>query len=232
MKSKESIKYLLLILCVLVLFIIPWAFVFGVKNVALKEEISVFQRMMGFLILTLIIITVVYKIYGKSLKQEMKEEEIKEANQKDNKQLQFKPTFGVIIFFLFIIILSIWTIIDQVLLGGNVDSFYIIVPPFLIVFFLWMWYTTPVFIFAEDSVQIKSFLFYILGIDRKTIIKYEDISSVRPVAKVKSSQFRRYLIGISVRGSIKKYNLAFFNSDIIAKIYLRFKEKMSDGVKF
>ncbi len=231
MKSKENIKYLLLILCVLVLFIIPWAFVFGVKNEALKEEISVAQRTMGFLILTLIIVKIVYKIYGKPLKQEMNEEEIKEANQKDNKQLQFKPTIGVIIFFLFFIILGIWTIIEEIQ-KRNIDSFYIIVTLFQIAFFLYMWYTTPVFTFKEDSVQIKSFLFYVLGIDRKIIINYADILSVRPASKVKSKEFRRYLIGISVKGAMKKWPLVFFNSDIIAKIYLRFKEKMGDRVKF
>jgi hypothetical protein len=228
MKKKEILSDLLLILCVFVLFVIPWTFVFGVKNEALIEAIGVFQRIIGFLIITFIVLKLVYKIYGKSLSQEMKEEKIKEANQKDKKQSLFKPTIGVIIFFLFVILLGIWGFIYGILLKKpNEDVFvWIISSSFLIGISLWLWYTTPVFIFAEDSVQIKSFLFYIFGIDRKTIIRYADITSVRPYTK----EYGRYVMGISVRGTKKRYSLAFFNSDVIAQIYLRFKEKMGDRV--
>jgi cytochrome b561 len=232
MKKREIISYILLILCVFVLFVIPWASVFGVKNEALIEAINVFQRYVGLFILLFIVLRFVYKMYGKSLPQEMREEEIKEADQKDKKQLLFKPTIGVIIIFLFLILIGISGFIEQVLQKPNENSFgYIVLSSFMIGISLWLWYNTPVFIFAEDSVQIKSFLFYVLGIDRKTMIKYADITSVEPDARMKSNFYRRYRIGISVRGTTKIWPAPFYNSDIIAKIYLRFREKLGDKVK-
>jgi hypothetical protein len=212
MKKIEIIGYILLILCAYVIGGISWTFVCG----------------------ALIVIRLFYKIYGKSLPQEMKEEKIKEADQKDRKQLLFKPNTRVIIFFIFMILLGI-SVIAQVLLQLNEDSFgYIIVSFFVIGISLLMWYITPVFIFAEDSIQIKSFLLYVFDIDRKTMIKYADITSVEPDARMKSifygSFYGRYRIGISVRGTTKIWPAPFYNSDIIAKIYLRFKEKLGDKV--
>jgi len=64
-----------------------------------------------------------------------------------------------------------------------------------------MWYITPVFIFAEDSVQIKSFLFYFFRIDWKTVIKYADITAVKPAPKgTVSEEFRRYRLEIFMNG--------------------------------
>jgi len=230
MEKREFIRDIVLILCVFILFAVPWTTVFGVKNVAFIEGINSFQRLVGYLIVIFIVIRLIYKIYGKSLPQEMKEEAVKEADQKNKKQLLFKPTIGVILFFLFLILLGIGGFIDQVLLRPNNEPFgYIVMSSILIGISLWLWYNTPVFIFAEDSVQIKSFLCYIFGIDRKTIIRYVDITSVEPDSTI-WYVFRRYRIGISVRETIKYFSLAFFNSDIIAKIYLRFKEKIGDRV--
>jgi len=233
MSRKEIVRYVLLILCVLVLFIIPWASVIGIQDPGLIKSIGVFQRIAGGGILAYIIITIIYQIYGKSLAQEMKEEEIKEAHQEETRQSLFKPTIGVLIFFVFFILLFIWSIIGQ-FTKDKVDFGYTFFSLGLIVFFIWMWYTTPVFIFGDDSVHIKSFLFYIFGIDRKTIFRYADISAVKPAAKIKGNVYlfnHRYRIEIFTNGTMKHYTLSLFNSDIVAKIYLRFKEKLGDKVK-
>jgi hypothetical protein len=227
MRKKEILRYLFLILCVFVLFIIPWASVFGIKNAGLIETIGLFQRIAGAGILTYIIITIIYQIYGKSLAQEMKEEEIKEVHLEDTRQSLFKPTIGVLIFFVLFLSILIFGFIEQIL-KNKVDFGNIIFLLGLIIFFIWMWYITPVFIFREDSVEIKSFLFYVLHVDRKTVIPYADITLVRPDAKFKDNYYgmdRRYRIQISTNETTKYYGLPLFNSDIVAKIYLRFKEK-------
>jgi hypothetical protein len=105
---------------------------------------------------------------------------------------------------------------------------------FLIGLSFYLWYKTPVFIFAEDSVQIKSHLFYLLGIDRKTVIRFADITSVGPNQKIKANMWGvepKHSIVITVNdGTKQKCSLGWFNPDIIAKIYLRFKEKLGDKV--
>jgi hypothetical protein len=229
--KKEIVRYVLLILCVFILFIIPWASIIGIKDPDLIEAIWVFQRIAGTGILTYIVITIIYQIYQKSLAQEMKEEEIKEVDQKDTKQLLFKPTIGVLIFFLLFTAGPIFTIINQFI--KNKMDFNLISGSFVVLaIFIWMWYVTPVFIFEEESVQIKSFLFYFFRIDWKTVIKYVDITAVKPAPKGEAvEELRRYRIEIVTNGTKKKNFLIFYNSDIVAKIYLRFQEKLGDKVK-
>ena len=116
MEKKEIIRDLLLILCVFVLFVIPWTSVFGVENEAVVEAIGLAQRYVGLFILLWLVLKLIYKIYGKSLRQEVTEEEIKEADQEDKKQLLFKPRNRIIIIYLFIILLCIWGFIYGILL--------------------------------------------------------------------------------------------------------------------
>jgi hypothetical protein len=233
MNRNEIIKNVLIIFCIFILLIIPWASVFGIQDPGLIKTIGIFQRITGTGILTYIVITIIYQIYQKSQAQEMKEEEIKEADQKDTKQLLFKPTIGVLIFFLLFTVGPLLIAVNQ-FIKNKVDYDFIFPALIMIIIIFCMWYVTPVFIFTEDSVQIKSFLFYFFRIDRKTVIKYADITSVRPDAKFKGNMYgfdRRWRIEISA-GDIKKiWPAPFYNSDIIAKIYLRFEEKLGDKVK-
>ena len=233
-ERKEIIRNLFLIFCVCILTIIPWASVIGIQDPVLLGATREFQHIVFFVIITSLLLKIFYDIYMKPLTQEMKEQEIKEADQKDEKQLLFKPTIAVIIFFMLLIFGSVFSIIIQ-LMDKKVDFGFTIALIGGMVFFTWMWYTMPVFIFAVDSVQIKSHLFYLLGIDRKTIIRYADITSVRPDAESEGNLSmygfdRRHRIVISMNGTTKQYSLILYNSDIIAKIYLRFKEKLGDKV--
>ena len=233
MERKEIIKNVLIIICVFVIFIIPWASVFGIKDPGLLGAAGEFQHSAGFVLITAMVLYLVYQTYGKPLTQEMKDEEIKEADQKERKQLLFKPTIGVSIFFLFFIFMSITAIIFQ-FRNYEVNFGLIIVILGFMVFLIWLWYTVPVFIFAEDSVYIKSHLSYLFGIDRKTIFRYTDITSVSPDAEIKSNMYgvdSRHRMLITSNGTTQVYGLVFYNSDIIAKIYLRFKEKLGDKVK-
>ncbi|AGB02615.1 hypothetical protein [Methanoregula formicica] len=239
MKREEIIKNLSIIFCVIILLIIPWASVIGIQDPVLVGASGEIQRIAFFVIVTSLLVKLVFQIYNKPLMQEMKKEEVREAEQKDRKQLLFKPSTGVIIFFLFLILLSIWGIIYGLFLRKpDEDMFvYIIGSSFLIVLFTWILYATPVFIFAGDSVQIRSHLLYLFGIDRKTIIRYADITSVRPDAEFESDESntygydRKHRIVISMNGTTQKYGLVFFNTDTIVKIYLRFKEKLGDKVR-
>ena len=43
-ERKEIVRYVLLIICVFVLFAIPWASVFGIKDPGLLETIAIVQR--------------------------------------------------------------------------------------------------------------------------------------------------------------------------------------------
>jgi|GEM_PF-2651171 len=231
MERKVIVRYGLLIVCAFALFAIPWALVIGIQDPGLVQAIGLFQRIAGTGLLTYIVITIIYQLYQKSLSQEIKEEEIKEADQEEKKQLLFKPTIGVLIFFLLFTVGPLFTIIYQ-FTKGKVDFDSTISLLGMIVFFIWMWYVTPVFIFAEDSVQIKSFLFYFFRIDWKTVIKYADITAVKPAPKGEAvEELRRYRIEILMNGKKKKNFLIFYNSDVVAKIYLRFKEKLGDKVK-
>jgi len=231
MERKEIVRYGLLIICVFALFAIPWALVIGVQDPGFIQTIGFFQRIAGTGLLTYIVITIIYQLYQKSLSQEMKEEEIKETDREEKKQLLFKPTIGVLIFFLLFTVGPLFTIIDQII--KNKGNFNLISCSFIVIVIIFlMWYVTPVFIFAEDSVQIKSFLFYFFRIDWKTVIKYADITSVKPAPKGEAvEELRRYRIEIFMNGKKKKNFLIFYNSDVVAKIYLRFKEKLGDKVK-
>ena len=233
MERKEIVRYVLLIICVFVLFAVPWALVIGIQNPGLLGAFREFQRSAGFVLITVMVLRLIYQIYGKPLTQEMKEEEIRETDQKDRKQLLFKPTFGGYGIFMFFILLSIFGILIQ-FINHDVNFELIIVSMGVMVFFTWGWYGMPVFIFTEDSVQIKSHLFYLFGIDRKTIIKYADITSVCPDAEIKGNMFgvdSRHRMLIKLDGTTQAYSLLCYNTDIIAKIYLRFREKLGDKVK-
>ena len=236
MEKREIIRDILLILCVFVLFVLPWTYVFGVENESLAETIRVFQRYAGLSILLWLVFKLIYKIHGKSLGLEVKEEEIKEADQDDKKQVLFKPRNRMIIIYLLLLLPGIEGFIYAIFQRKpNEDPFvYILMGSFLIFMCLFMWYITPVFIFAEDSVQIKPFLLYCLGIDRKTVIKYTDITSVGPDANFNSNAYgidRKNRLGISVGGTTTFWVLGFYTGDTIVKIYLRFKEKLGDKVK-
>jgi hypothetical protein len=235
MKKKEIIRLFILILCISVLFFIPWTSVFGVKDEALKETIDVDQNNLGVFIVFILVLRFIYKNFLPSLPQDLKREEIKEADQEDRKQLLFKPRNRIILMYLFISLMGIWMCVYGILLRKpNEDPIiFIIGSPFMIGIGLFILYIMPVFIFAEDSVHIKSFLLYIIGIDRKTVIKYADITSVGPDANFNSNAYgidRRNRLGISVGGTTTFWVLGFYTGDTIAKIYLRFKEKLGDKV--
>jgi len=232
MEKKEIIRDLLLILCVFVLFVIPWTSVFGIQDPGLLEAAGIFQRSAGVVIVTAMVLHLIYQTYGKPLKQEMKEEEIREADKKDEKQLLFKPTIGFSVMLLFFISIFVFPIISQ-FTDNKANSGLTIAGIGMIVLIIWLWYTVTVFIFAEDSVHIKSHLVYLFGIDRKAIFRYADITLVSPDARIKGDYYgvdRRYRIVISTNGTTHSYSLFGYNSDIIAKIYLRFKEKLGDKV--
>lgn len=241
MKRKEIIKNVLIIFCVIILLIIPWASVIGIQDPGLLGAAGEFQRTAGFVLITAMVLHLIYQIYGKPLTQEMKEEEIKEAYQKDRKQMLFKPTISAIIFFLVLILLGIGMFIHGIFwiffLEPNEDVLdvfaWIIGSFFLIVFFTWGWYGMPVFIFTEDSVQIRSHLLYLLGIDRNTVFRYVDITSVSPDAKMNGTYGVEpmHRMMITSKGTTQAYGLICYNPDIIAKIYLRFREKLGDKVR-
>jgi hypothetical protein len=193
----------------------------------------VFQRSAGFVLITAMVLHLIYRAYGKPLTQEMKEEEIREADQKDEKPLLFKPTIGFSVMLLFFISIFAFPIISQ-FTDNKADSGLTIAGIGMIVFIIWIWYTVTVFIFTEDSVYIKSHLVYLFGVDRKTVIRYADITSVSPDARIKGDFYgvdRRYRIVISTNGATQSFSMFGYNSDIIAKIYLRFQEKLGDKVR-
>ena len=236
MERKEIIRNLLIILLVFILAIIPWASVIGIQDPDLLGAVREIQHTMFFVIITCLLLKIFYDIYMKPLKQEVKEQEIKEAEQKDRKQLIFKPTISVILFFLFLIVMGIVCFIQGIFpsesngdrLGWIFGSF------FLIGLSFYLWYKTPVLIFAEDSVQIESYLFHVLGIDGKTIIRYADITSVSPNPKLAGNMWgveSKHSIVISTNGTTQEYSLFGKDDDIIAKIYLRFKEQLGDKVR-
>jgi len=232
MERKEILKNLLIIAGVFILFGIPWASVFGIQDPALLEGAGIFQRSAGVVILTAIALHLVYQTLGKPLTKEMEEEEIREAEQKDEKQLLFKPSVGISVMFMFFLFLSVLAIFFQ-FRDHNVDFGSIGLIIGFMVFWIWLWYTVTVFIFTKDSVHIKPHLVYLFGIDWKTVIRYADITSVSPDARIKGDFYgvdRRYRIVISTNGATKSFSLIGFNSEIIAKIYLRFKENLGEKV--
>lgn len=233
MERKEIIKNVLIVFCVFILLIIPWASVFGIQDPDLLEAALIFQRSAGFVLITSLVLYLVYQTYGKPLTQEMKEEEIRESDQKERKQLLFKPTIGLSGMFLFFLSIPVLAVFFQ-FRDHNVNFGSIIAYIGLIIIIILLWYTVTIFIFTEDSVHIKSHLVYLFGIDRKTVIRYADITSVSPDARIKGEYYgvdRRYRIVISTNGTTQSYSLFGYNSDIIAKIYLRFREKLGDKVR-
>ena len=232
MERKEIIKNVLIIFCVFVLFAIPWASLFGINDPGLIETIRVFQRTGAFVILTGMVTRLIYQIYyNKSLAQEIKDEESKEADQKEKKQLLFKPPITASAVFLFFILMGISFLIVAIF---NNDVLWIISCSFCMTGFgLYFWYLTPVFIFTEDSVQIKSHLLYLLGIDRKTVIRYADITSVSPDANMNGTYGVQpmHRMMITSNGTTQAYGLGYYDPDVIGKIYLRFREKLGNKVK-
>ena len=229
---KETIRNLLnllIIACLIILFGILCGFFFGILD--LGETAGIILRTAGLVLLISLGMKLISQYYKKPLTQEMKEEEIKEADQEDTRQSLFKPTIGVLILFMIFTFIPAFDIIYS-LIKNKVDSGFILPAFMTMVFFIFMWYITPVFIFTDDSVHIKSFLFYFFRIDWKTVMKYADITAVKPAPKEDVyEEFRRYRIEIFMNGTKKRNFLLFYNSDIIAKIYLRFKEKLGDKVR-
>ena len=236
MERKKIIKYSLMVLCIFVLSIIPWASVFGITSEGVVNSIEIFQRFAFFAIGTSSLMIIYNHFFAKPLKQEMKEEGIKEADQKDTKQRLLKPPTGIAIFFLVLILLGIGGFIIQVIFPVDHQanwSLGIFCFLFMTGLSLFLWYSVPVFIFGEDSVQIKPYLFYVFGGDRKAIFRYEDITSVGPDPKFEGNRYgydRRYRILITTNGTTQAYGLTSYDRDLIAKLYLRFQEKLGDKV--
>jgi hypothetical protein len=238
MERKETIRNLLnflIIICVILLLGILCGFVFGILD--LGETAGIFLRTAGLLLLISLGMKLISQYYMKSLTQEMKEEEIRESEQEDEKQLLFKPTTVSILIFLFLILLGIYGFFTTILSKNafNADVFAGFIGAILLIGGgLYMWYTVaPVFIFTEDSVQIKSHLFYFFHIDRKTVIRFADITSVGPNMKGNYGWGveHKHSLMISMNGTTKGYGLACYNDEKIAKIWLRFREKLGDKVK-
>lgn len=236
MERKEILKNVLIIFCIFVFFAIPWASLIGIKDPGLLETIALFQRTGAFLILTGMVTKLIYQIYySKPLTQEMKEEEIKETDQKDRKQLLFKPTIGGYVGFLVMIVLGLSFFLVVIFRRiPNADVFMMVFGSFFMIGLgLFFWDKIPIFIFTEDSVQIQSHLFYLFGIDRKTTIRYVDITSVSPDVNMNGTYGvePRHRMMITSKGTTQAYGLAYYNADVVAKIYLRFKEKLGDKVR-
>jgi hypothetical protein len=230
MERKETIWNLLIIACAIILLGFLGGFVSGILN--LGETAGIIIRTAGLFLLISLGMKLFSHYYKKPLTQEMKEEEIREAEEKEEKQLLFKPSVGVSVMFMFFIAMPVISIISQ-FTDNKADFDLTIALTGFMVFLIWLWYKVPVFIFTENSVQIKSHLFYLLGIDRKTIIRYADITSVGPNQKIKANMWGvepKHSIVISMNGTTQNFGLILYNSDIIAKIYLRFKEKLGDKV--
>lgn len=235
MQQNESIGNLLnllIIICVIILFGMLCGFFFGILD--LGETAGIFLRTAGLVFLILLGMKLISLCYKKPPTKEMEEEGIEESDEKDEKQALFKPTTGYYIFILFLILLGIYvffnTLLSKDAFNGDV-SYGIISSLFMIGIGIYLWYTVPVFIFAEDSVQIKSNLFYFLGIDRKTVIRFSDITSMRPYINMESDgRWGTTPIVIFMNGTTLGYNLSGYDENEIAKIYLHFKEKLGDKV--
>jgi hypothetical protein len=232
-QRKVTIWNLLIIACVIILFGFLGGFVSGILNP--DETAGIIIRTAGLFILISLGMKLFSCYYAKPLTQELREEETREAEEKDEKQMLFKPSVGFIIFFLFLILLGIYGVFTSLLSTDafNGDVFGACMGALLLIGGLYLWYIVPVFTFSEDSVQITSHLFYLLGIDRKTVIRYPDITSVTPDVEVEDNMWGiepRHRLLISTNGITQNYVLGWFNSDLVAKIYLRFKEKLGDKV--
>lgn len=231
-QRKETIWNLFIIACAIILLGFLGGFVSGILN--LGETAGIIIRTAVLLLLISLGMKLFSHFYTKPLTQEMKEEEIREAEQEDEKQMVFKPTTGSILIFLFLILLGIYGFIhvvffskpDEEILVWIVGSF------FLIGLSLFLWNLQPVFIFSADSVQIKSHLVYLLGIERKTVIRFTDVTSVGPNLKGNYGWGieHKHSLMISMIGTTKGYGLGCYNDEKIAKIWLRFKEKLGEKV--
>ena len=230
-ETNRNLLNLLIIACVIILLGILCGFVFGILD--LGETAGIILRTAGLLLLISLGMKLISRYYKKPLTKEIEEEGVKESEQKDEKQLLFKPSVGVSVMFLFFLFIFALPICSQ-FTDIRADLGLAIASIGGLVLFTWLWYTVPVFIFAEDSVQIKSHLFYLLCIDRKTVTRYADITSVGPNQNIKANMWGvepKHSIVITVNdGTKQKCSLGWFNSEIIAKIYLRFQEKLGDKV--
>jgi len=231
-QRKETIWNVLIIACVVIILGFLGGFVSGILN--LGETAGIIIRTVVLFLLISLGMKLFSHFYTKPLTQEMKEE-IREAEYKDEKQMVFKPSVGVIIFFIIFTFLPAFDIIYSLIKNkAEFDlTFSTFSSIFILVIFTWLWYKVPVFIFTENSVQIKSHLFYLLGIDRKTDIRYADITSVSPDAEIKANMWGiepKHRLLISTDGTTHNFGVGWYNSDLVAKIYLRFKEKRGDKV--
>ncbi len=230
MKNRRNIKYLLLILCILVL-VIPWGFVFGVKNEALNRQIGIFQRTAGLIILTPIIVAIIYKVFKlKTVKQEIKERETNKNDQKDGREKQFKPPLTIIVVILFMLFGGVSALLFLPEDPADDKGAKFVGSGFLIAFSLCWWYTSLVFTFKEEYLQIESALFHFFHINRKKIFKYEDISHAK-IERIPGSPYEMYALFISINKEKRKRYPLFLNDDAVAKIYLLFKEKIGDRIK-
>jgi hypothetical protein len=220
-KTIRHLSDLGIIVSVLTLFVILLLLIFGLTVLGDKNTMTILC-IAGLVLLISLGMDRVYQYYS---------EEIWEAEEKDQKQLLFTPSVGISVMFLFFIAMPVISIISQ--FTNNKDDFGLTIAITGVgIFFTWMWYLQPVFIFADDSVKIKSHLFYLLGIDRKTVIKYADITSVGPNMNGNygwGKEHKHSLI-ISMNGITQGYGLICYDDDTIAKIWLRFKEKLGDKV--
>jgi arginine exporter protein ArgO len=91
-ERKEIIKNVLIIFCVIILLGFLGGFVSAILD--LGETAGIFLRTAGLLLLIFLGMKLFSKYYTKPLTQEMKEEESRETDQKEKKQLLFKPTIG------------------------------------------------------------------------------------------------------------------------------------------
>jgi hypothetical protein len=102
MERKEtngSLLNLIVSICVIILSGILCGFVFGMLD--LGETAGIFLRTAGLLLLIFLGMKLFSHYYKKPLTKEIEEEEIRESEQEDEKQLLFIPSVGVSIFLCF-----------------------------------------------------------------------------------------------------------------------------------
>ncbi len=224
MKNRKNIKYLLLILCILIL-IIPWGYIFDVQDEISKGNIQIFQRTAALLLLIPIVVAIIYKVFRlKTLKQEIKDE----VNRKDTeKEQQFGPSLGQILFFVFFISMGIYNLLLP--RSNGEDKGFELAVAGMSIFIAWLWYRIPVFIFTKNSLQIESSLFYFFHIDIRKTIRYEDILSAK-IDRVKGVPYALYTLVIFTETEKIRYPLSF-SDDVTAKIYICFKGKINERIK-
>ncbi len=223
-KSIRDLLELLIVVCVPTLFLMLLVVVLGLAD--LGGPAGIIIQVAGLILIISLGMDWVFHYYS---------EEIRESKQEDEKQVLFKPTVGMLIFFMIFTFIPAFDIIYSLI--KNKAEFDLTFSTFssilLLVLFTWLWYLQPVFIFTEDSVQIKSFLFYFFRIDRKTVIRYADIISVGPNMKGNYGWGVEpmHSVMISMNGTTHGYGLACFDYETVAKIWLRFREKLGDKVR-